>query len=148
MREPCAIWPAYLEAMKHRLRQNVKIAGETTYADLDLCRDTQSFILCDIKGGEDALLNPAKVPGLAFADILVEVHDCFYPNLSDKIADRFKETDEIEKIHRGMGMADGSYSLAMDAVTRKGRLGASRFLRCFVNVSKIDTSCEGLAEMV
>lgn len=78
----------------------VEIGGEWAHSDFDICRNARSVVICDIEGAEDDLLNPARAEGLRAADILVEVHDCDRPGLSDIIAKRFSSTHQVTKLHR------------------------------------------------
>ena len=76
----------------------VIVGGEMSGPDFDWCLGQRSFVLCDIEGGEEALLDPQTAPGLAVADILVECHDCLRPGLADLIAARFASSHHITRI--------------------------------------------------
>lgn len=78
----------------------VDVGGEVSHSDFDLCNKTESLVICDIEGAEDALLDPARAPGLLDADILVEVHDCFALGLSSRIAARFAATHRVTRLDR------------------------------------------------
>lgn len=78
----------------------VGIGGEWGHQDFEICKMSKTVVICDIEGGENALLDPSKAPGLLDADILVEVHDCFHPGLSDTIAERFTATHHVTKLNR------------------------------------------------
>lgn len=84
------------------VERRVEIGGEMTGPDFDICHDMPAVVICDIEGAEDALLDPETAPGLGAADILVEVHDCFAPGLSDRIAARFAATHRIQRIDRAL----------------------------------------------
>ena len=58
----------------------------------------KTLIICDIEGAEKELLDQEKAPELALMDIIVEVHDCFIPNLSRILSERFSSTHEISLI--------------------------------------------------
>jgi hypothetical protein len=83
----------------------IAIGGEVGHADFDICHAAPTLVVCDIEGGEDHLLNPAHATGLIAADILVEVHDCFTPNLSAKLAQRFVASHDVQIIHRSLDSA-------------------------------------------
>lgn len=87
-------------AAKNDVSDRVVIGGEVGYADFDLCRQQETVVICDIEGAEDKLMDPLAAPGLAHADILVEVHDVFSPGLTDRIAARFEATHTITRIGR------------------------------------------------
>jgi SAM-dependent methyltransferase len=80
----------------------VVIGAEVTHADLDLCAEARTFILCDIEGGEGQLLDPALAPGLKSADILVEVHEGMQPGLLATLSDRFAPTHRVLRIDRSL----------------------------------------------
>lgn len=78
----------------------VEIGGLMDHADFDICTTQKTLVICDIEGAEDALLDIEKAPGLAYADILVECHDCMIPGLSDKIEKRFQATHKVTRLQR------------------------------------------------
>lgn len=97
--------PAAREACGTLARRNgvsdrIEIGGEWRHGDFDICLNARSVVICDIEGAEDSLLDPTRAPGLRGADILVEVHDCDHPGLSDTIARRFSSTHRVTKLHR------------------------------------------------
>jgi len=57
-----------------------------------------TLVLADIEGGELDMLDLIKVPRLSYADILVETHDAFVPNCTEKLKVRFSETHNVEQI--------------------------------------------------
>ncbi len=58
--------------------------------------DQKTFVICDVEGYEEELMNPEVVPGLVKADILLELHDFLVPGISDVIRARFEGTHVIE----------------------------------------------------
>jgi hypothetical protein len=54
------------------------------------------LVLMDIEGGEKDLLDPQAVPELQQADILVETHDAFVPQVTDTLIERFWQTHDVE----------------------------------------------------
>ena len=46
------------------------------------------MVVCDVEGYEEILLVPEKIPALARATLLVEMHDCFRPGVTELIAER------------------------------------------------------------
>ena len=87
-------------AKANDVADQVEVGGLMDHADFDICKDQETLVICDIEGAEDALLDPAKAPGLLHADILVECHDCMIPGLSDRIAKRFAATHKITRFER------------------------------------------------
>jgi hypothetical protein len=74
------------------VQQQVKVLGACRHDDLNVLMTPRSLIVCDCEGYEAKLLQPAFVPALARADILVELHDQVHPGLTSLILDRFRET--------------------------------------------------------
>lgn len=87
-------------AAANGVADRVILGGEIGHRDFDLCRRLRTFVLCDIEGAEDALLDPVAAPGLCFADILVEVHEGMKPGLMDRIAARFAATHRVTRFGR------------------------------------------------
>lgn len=92
-------------AAKNGVADRVVVGGEVAHADFDLCRQQETVVICDIEGAEDQLMDPVAAPGLAHADILVEVHDVFRPGLTDRIAARFEATHRVTRIGRALDSA-------------------------------------------
>jgi len=57
--------------------------------------ESPALVLMDIEGGEIELLDPAKVPELVGADILVETHDAFVAEATETLMGRFNATHDI-----------------------------------------------------
>ncbi|MCI5150591.1 MAG: methyltransferase domain-containing protein [Candidatus Electrothrix sp. MAN1_4] len=54
-----------------------------------------TLIFCDIEGTESYLLDIDKAEGLKQVDLIVESHDCFVPEVSDLLIDRFYNSHTI-----------------------------------------------------
>jgi hypothetical protein len=80
----------------------VRVGPEITHADLALCAAARTFVLCDIEGGEGALLDPAAAPALAEADLLVEVHEGMRPGLLAALTARFAPSHRVTRIDRDL----------------------------------------------
>lgn len=78
----------------------VEIGGRMDHADFVICSAQPTVIICDIEGAEEALLDPARAPGLSAADILVECHDVMHPGLTDRLAARFSASHDVTRINR------------------------------------------------
>lgn len=87
-------------AAANGVADRLRIAGEVTHGDLSLCAEARTFLLCDIEGGEAALLDPVKAPALTKADILVEVHEATAPGLLSTLIARFQPTHRVTRIDR------------------------------------------------
>ncbi|MCV2876633.1 class I SAM-dependent methyltransferase [Rhodobacteraceae bacterium XHP0102] len=80
----------------------VKLGGavDAAFLDAQITRDT--VLICDIEGGEEALLDPARHPALRSCDILVEVHECWHRGLTEAIRARFAPTHKVQQINRSL----------------------------------------------
>ncbi|SRR5579883_2865557 len=58
----------------------------------------RSLVICDVEGYESVLLDPAKVPELRGAYILVEVHDFIVAGVSQQLRDRFAGSHDMREI--------------------------------------------------
>lgn len=87
-------------ARANGVEDRVSIGPEVAHTDFDLCEAGPTFILCDIEGAEDALLDPARAPALKQADILVEVHEGLRPGLVASLTGRFAPTHRVSRIDR------------------------------------------------
>jgi hypothetical protein len=89
-------------ALANRVADRVRSAGEVSPADLAVCAEMRTFVLCDIEGAEDGLLDPARAPALTEADILVEVHEAARPGLLARLTARFQPTHRVARIERAL----------------------------------------------
>ena len=85
---------------RQRLRELARLNGVeidvgSACGHQDLAIQGRTLIVCDCEGYELELLDPARVPGLAGADLLVELHDFLDPTISATLAARFGGTHEI-----------------------------------------------------
>lgn len=78
--------------------ENIQIKSECTHEELNSRCIENTLVFCDIEGFEDVLLDPIKVPNLKNVDIILEVHDCFIPNLTEKLIARFYLTHTMRII--------------------------------------------------
>ena len=89
-------------AAANGVADRLRIGPEVTHADLALCAEAPTFVLCDIEGAEAELLDPARAPALAGADLLVEVHEGMRPGLVSLLHGRFAATHRITRIDRAL----------------------------------------------
>lgn len=88
---------AHLNAVSGR----VEVTGSCSHAGLrSLIVPGKTVIVCDIEGGEAALLDPALVPQLAGCDLLVEVHENAVTSreVEELLRERFGKTHRIGRI--------------------------------------------------
>jgi len=78
----------------------VEVRGLCALDDLKsaLHGTTKPVVVIDVEGAEEILLDPAQVPGLARAAILVEVHDALVPGIGEVLLRRFAATHRHEEI--------------------------------------------------
>lgn len=84
-----------------RLNQlhNLEVRSECTWEELNrIGGQSNTLIFCDIEGAEKELLNPKFAPNLKYADLLIESHDCFEPNITDLLIERFCSTHKIRVV--------------------------------------------------
>lgn len=56
------------------------------------------FLIIDIEGAENTVLDPVLAPDLSRCTILVESHDCFDPGITQRLMQRFETTHHTELI--------------------------------------------------
>lgn len=57
-----------------------------------------AVVIMDVEGYEQVLLDPDKVPALATATILVEIHEFAVPGITETLARRFEKTHTLEHV--------------------------------------------------
>lgn len=85
-------------AAKNATEDRVIIGG---FCDASLLQATlrgKSLVVCDCEGYELDLLDPAKIPALATADLLVELHDILHPGITPVLLERFSGSHGIQMI--------------------------------------------------
>ena len=91
------------------VQARIEIRGEARPADLDAAlrlrpkpatppSRARPFVLCDVEGDEKFLLDPAEVPILKSASLLVETHEFVRPGITRLLVNRFTATHRIEQI--------------------------------------------------
>ncbi len=90
---------AKLAALNH-VEDRLEIHGTCTIEALNaaLSPPVPTLVVCDAEGAESYLLEPLRVPSLAMAHILVELHDVILGGISGIIRQRFEKTHRIELI--------------------------------------------------
>lgn len=78
----------------------VEIGGIIDHADLALCAQAPTVVICDIEGAEVELLDPVAAPALLAADLLVEVHEGMRPGVLALLQERFARSHNILRIDR------------------------------------------------
>ena len=83
----------------------IAIGGEVGHAELATLAGPGSWLVVDIEGGEDALLDPIAVAELAGTTILAECHEGPRPGVTDRLAARFAPTHRVTRIAAALGGA-------------------------------------------
>lgn len=76
----------------------VHVAGKCDSAVLERLLKGRALIVSDCEGYERILLDVERVPGLRYADMLVELHDAGSPGLTPELTARFALTHEAQII--------------------------------------------------
>lgn len=88
------------------LQELASVNGITSISSKQVCDFAElkkecgkgTFVFCDIEGAEAGLLDPAVVPEILYTDLLVEVHDCFRPGITDLLIGRFLDTHKVSLV--------------------------------------------------
>ena len=78
----------------------LELHGKCEFENLQatLAAVDRAFVVCDVEGYEDVLLRPDKIPALARATLLVEMHDFCCPGVTERVTARFAPTHHVERI--------------------------------------------------
>ena len=104
-------------ARENATRNNITNIEFTTQCnDLDyfnelLGSSENPLVIMDCEGYEVLMLDPVKVPNLKKASVIVEMHDCLYPGITDQIVERFEATHNIG------GVSQGTKNLHIEPIT-------------------------------
>lgn len=90
-------------AAANGVAERVEVLGECTHADLARCLAQPGgiAIVSDCEGAELDVLDPAAVPELVRADLIVECHDFIRPGLIQTLADRFQPSHKLQMVTEG-----------------------------------------------
>jgi hypothetical protein len=82
---------------------NIEFSRQCNHQYLEslLSTATNPFIVMDCEGAEDLVLDPWKVPSLAKTSLIIEMHDCILPGITDRLIDKFNESHDLEGITQG-----------------------------------------------
>jgi predicted O-methyltransferase YrrM len=83
-------------------RVNVRGAADAEVLEAALVGAGRSLVLCDCEGCEYAVLDPAAVPALARADLIVELHGVARdPGAVGAFLERFRPTHRLQTVRHG-----------------------------------------------
>jgi hypothetical protein len=76
-----------------------EIHGSAGTAALEavLATAARPFVVCDVDGAEERVIDPERVPSLARAHLLVETHDEFVPGVTRRLQERLAATHDVER---------------------------------------------------
>lgn len=88
------------KAKLNGVSERVQICGKCEAKDLEqvLAEAPRPFVICDTEGYEVVLLDPEKVPSLARAFILVELHEFAVKGITEKIQGWYAATHKITHV--------------------------------------------------
>lgn len=84
----------------------IAIGGLFRGEDFERFADTDTLLVLDIEGGEDALLDPAAFPALRRMTILVECHETPGARMAARIAERFAPSHRVRRINHALAAPD------------------------------------------
>ncbi len=102
-------------ARRNGVENRLTILGECTPSTFESAFSNRepAFVLMDVEGAEKTLLDPAAMPSLRTATILVETHDLLVPGCHAAITSRFNATHAIEEVsNRSRSLEDFPATLA------------------------------------
>jgi hypothetical protein len=86
---------------RNGVAERVRVGGYVSPAELErvLAPAARPALVCDVEGYEEILVDPAVAPSLARATILLELHECMKPGLTEKMRARFSGTHRIDEFY-------------------------------------------------
>ena len=91
-------WLPHEIAQLNGVWDRIELHGACDAAALDDCLGDGAVIFCDCDGCELELLDPARVPALRSATLIVEAHDLLVEGVTPGLRGRFSGTHAIEEI--------------------------------------------------
>ena len=76
------------------LEDRVRLRGVCTPESLgrDVAESEDTFVIMDVEGAEDVLLDPTRAPGLRRTEIVVELHEHLVPGVTERLRARFADS--------------------------------------------------------
>jgi hypothetical protein len=85
-------------AVENGVESRLRLLGECRVDDLRALPQQPTFVLCDAEGAEARLMDPAAVPLLRSASLVVEMHTFAVPKVEELILRRFSPTHTVEVV--------------------------------------------------
>lgn len=103
--DPAAQAACAATAAANGVADRVSIGGLVDHVALQALAGPDAWLVVDIEGAEDALLDPAAVPALAATTILVECHEEMRPGVTRRLASRFAPTHALAHVEAALEAA-------------------------------------------
>jgi hypothetical protein len=71
------------------------------YLEKILSTAKNPVIIMDCEGAESVVLDPVKIPSLGKTKVVVELHDCILPGITEGIIEKFTDSHEVDGISQG-----------------------------------------------
>ncbi len=105
----------------------IELRAIATRRRIDRWLGDGGLVVMDCEGAEYGLLDPARSPNLARADVLVEIHEFAVEGLTAELEARFAPTHEVEWIHQAERHPEAVPALAgLDQATRLAAVAEQR----------------------
>jgi hypothetical protein len=88
-------------AERNGVADRVTIGSAFRGEDFEHFAGQRTLVVCDIEGGETALLDPQRYPALTAMDLIVELHDSPAAKPSVLIPERFSATHAVTMVRHG-----------------------------------------------
>ncbi len=82
-------------AANNGVSDRVTVKGLCQPGDLQSALSGRAFVMMDVEGAEDFLLDPNTTPALKQAALLFESHDALVPGVGQRVCSRFSDTHVI-----------------------------------------------------
>jgi hypothetical protein len=82
---------------------NIEYSMECNHEYLEklLSSADNPFIMMDCEGAEDLVLDLDKIPSLRKTRIIVELHDCIIPGITERMIQKFEDSHDLDGIPQG-----------------------------------------------
>lgn len=87
-----------LLAKANAVEDRLTVGGEFTGEDFATFQGQKTLVFMDAEGFEDDLLHPDRYPALRGFSLVVETHPAARPGVTDRLAERFGSSHDIQRI--------------------------------------------------
>lgn len=82
----------------NQVSSRLRVKGACSHLALNQCLRGSTLVLSDCEGFESVLLDPLKVPALAHAHLVVELHENESPRVHAQMRERFESTHAVAHV--------------------------------------------------